>query len=420
MTVDYRGELMVMGRKAKQAARRLALMSTEKKNRCLEAIGSALVQRTQEILDANAQDLAEGQKANLSSAMLDRLRLTPARIEEMASGIRTLVGLPDPVGRVDSTHLRPNGLQIQKVRVPIGTIAIIYESRPNVTVDAGVLCLKAGNAVFLRGGKEAFHSNRILAEIMLTGGAAEGLPDGAVQIVPWTAREAVTHLVRLNECIDLVIPRGGESLIRAVTENATVPVIKHYKGVCHIYVDAEVDMNTALDIIENAKCQRPGVCNAVEKVLIHERVAAEFAPRLAARLGQRKVELRGDSRFCALVPSAKPASDQDWDEEYLDLILTVGVVDSLEQAVEHIALHGSSHSDAILTRDYLSAVRFAAVVDSAAVYVNASTRFTDGGQFGMGAEIGISTDRFHARGPMGLDDLTTYKYVVWGTGQVRP
>jgi len=419
MDIDYRTELAALGQKTKGAARRLATMATAQKNRCLEAIANELAARTDRILATNAADVEAGEAAGLSPALLDRLRLTPKRIQDMIKGVEVLVGLPDPVGQVDSTWLRPNGLKIQRVRVPIGTIAIIYESRPNVTVDAAGLCLKAGNAVFLRGGSESFRTNQVLAEVMLAGGRSEGLPEGAVQLMPWTDREAVRHLLRLNEYVDLVIPRGGEGLIRAVVEHATVPVIKHYKGVCHIYVDREADLDMALAIIENAKCQRPGVCNAVETVLIHGDAAAQFAPRLAERLRQRQVELRGDPRFCELVADARPAGEADWYAEYLDLILSVRVVDDLPQAVEHIATYGSSHSDAIITEDKQAAVRFTETVDSAVVYVNASTRFTDGGQFGMGAEIGISTDRIHARGPMGLQELTTYKYVVEGAGQVR-
>jgi glutamate-5-semialdehyde dehydrogenase len=337
----------------------------------------------------------------------------------MAKGLRVVAGLPDPVGKVDSTWLRPNGLEIRRVRVPIGVIAIIYESRPNVTVDAAGLCLKTGNAVFLRGGSESFESNQCLVRIMTEAGGSVGLPPGAVQMVPWTEREVVSQLLRLDQYIDLVIPRGGKGLIRTVVETATMPVIKHYEGVCHIYVDKAADPEMALRIIENAKCQRPATCNAVEKVLIHADIAAEFAPRLGRRLLERRVELRGDPAFCRLVSDAKPATDDDWYAEYLDLILTVGVVDSLEAAIAHITKYGSAHSDAIITANKAAAQQFTTEVDSAAVYVNASTRFTDGGQFGMGAEIGISTDRIHARGPMGLDELTIYKYIVQGNGQIR-
>ena len=404
---------------AKLAARRLAQISSLQKNRCLEAIASSLSERQASILSANAADMEAGEAQGMNAAMLDRLKLTPARIEEMAKGLRALVGLPDPVGRVDSTWLRPNGLEIRRVRVPIGVIAIIYEARPNVTVDAAGLCLKAGNGVILRGGSEAIRSNLALAEVMSAGLKECDLPEHAIQVVPWTEREVVMQLLKLDQSIDLVIPRGGESLIRTVVENSTIPVIKHYKGVCHIYVDRKADFDMALKIIENAKCQRPGVCNAAEKVLIHQDVAGAFAPRLAELFRRRKVEMRGDARFCALVPDAKAAAEDDWSAEYLDLIITVAVVDDLDAAVNHITTYGSAHSDAIVTDDKSAAVQFTDLVDSAAVYVNASTRFTDGGQFGMGAEIGISTDRIHARGPMGLDELTSYKYVVLGSGQIR-
>ncbi|MFA4945035.1 MAG: glutamate-5-semialdehyde dehydrogenase [Lentisphaeria bacterium] len=417
--VDFKARLEEVGQAARAAARKLALLAPAQKNRCLEAIAELLLQRQATILAENAKDLEAGKGKKLSAAMLDRLKLTPARIEEMAKGLRTLTGLADPIGRVDSTWLRPNGLEIRKVRVPIGVIAIIYESRPNVTVDAAGLCLKAGNAVVLRGGSEAIHSNLALAAVMAEGLAATGLPAAAVQVIPWTDRAAVNALLRLDSYIDLVMPRGGESLIRAVVEHSTIPVIKHYKGVCHIYVDKAADQEMALAIIENAKCQRPGVCNAVEKVLVHRDILAEFAPKLAARLGGRGVELRGDAAFRAAVPTATPATAEDWSAEYLDLILTVGAVAGVEAAAEHIARFGSAHSDAIVTADKEAAQAFTALVDSAAVYVNASTRFTDGSQFGMGAEIGISTDKIHARGPMGVEELTSYKYVVIGKGQIR-
>ncbi len=419
MPIDYQAELEVMGQNARKAARRLALMSAPQKNQALQAIAEAIREQQETIFAANALDMKAGEEKGLTSAMLDRLRLTPQRIEDMIKGLQTLIGLPDSVGNVDSTWLRPNGMKIQRVRVPIGVIAIIYESRPNVTVDAGSICLKAGNAVILRGGSEAFHSNQRLAEVMMTAGAASGLPEGTVQLMPWTDRAAIAPLLRMNQYIDLVIPRGGEGLIRNVVENATMPVIKHYKGVCHIYVDEKADFDMALRIIENAKCQRPGVCNAVETLLVHKDIAAEFAPRLAELLEKRQVEMRGDAAFCKLVPQAKPAQEQDWYEEYLDLIVSIRVVDSLEEAVGHIAKYGSAHSDAIITENRKNAAAFTEAVDSAVVYVNASTRFTDGSEFGMGAEIGISTDRIHARGPMGVAELTTYKYVAIGSGQIR-
>ena len=417
--IDYTAELERLGGQAKSAARHLALLSKAGKDRCLEAMAEALLDRREEIIKANRRDMARGRGKGLSDAMLDRLELTPKRLEDMATGLREVVGLPDPVGGTDSTWRRPNGLEIRKIRVPIGVIAIIYESRPNVTADASGLCLKAGNAVVLRGGSESFESNRALVEVLAAGGAAKGLPEGAVQLVPWTDRAAVPCLLRLDSCIDLVIPRGGKGLIRTVVETATMPVIKHYEGVCHIYVDKDADTEMALRIIENAKCQRPGVCNAVETVLVHEAIASTFAPRMARMLAQRSVELRGDARFAEIVPGVAAAIEEDWYAEYLDLILAVRVVADVDEAIEHIATYGSAHSDAVVTANTDTAARFTRGVDSAAVYVNASTRFTDGGQFGMGAEIGISTDRIHARGPMGLEELTTYKYVVLGDGQIR-
>jgi glutamate-5-semialdehyde dehydrogenase len=415
----HHDELIEMGRQAKAAARKLALLQNNKKKRCLEAMAEAIMDRQKDLRTANAKDMEAGREKGLNNALLDRLELTPERIAGMAKGLQAVVGLEDPVGREESIWIRPNGLKIRKVRVPIGVIGIIYEARPNVTADAAGLCLKAGNAVFLRGGSEAIHSNRAIVEALHDGLRACEVPEAVVQLLPWTDRQAVDAMLRMDEYIDLIIPRGGEGLIRKVVETSTIPVIKHYKGVCHVYVDADADQDMALAIVENGKCQRPGVCNAVETVLIHKDIADEFAPRMARLLEEKGVELRGDAEFQRLVPGAKPATEQDWYEEYLDLILSVKIVDSLEAAVDHIATYGSNHSDAIVTESKKAASAFTDAVDSSAVYVNASTRFTDGGQFGMGAEIGISTDRIHARGPMGIDELTTYKYVVDGTGQIR-
>jgi len=375
--------------------------------------------RRARLKEANEQDLAEGVAAGLSPALRDRLLLNDARIGAMAKGLRDVAGLKDPVGTVISRWYRPNGLEIRKVRVPIGVIAILYESRPNVTADAAGLCIKTSNAVILRGGKEALRSNQAIVDAMVAAGTAKGLPEHSIQLVTTTDHAAVREIVQLEGKVDLVIPRGGEALIRAVVEQARVPVIKHYKGVCHIYVDESADLEMAERIIVNAKCQRPGVCNAVEKVLVHEGVAASFLPRMAAALQQRGVELRGDAKARAIVPSIREATEADWSTEYLDLILTVGVVPSVQAAVEHIGRYGSRHSDAIVASSEAAQSAFTRGVDSAVVYVNASTRFTDGGEFGMGAEIGISTDRLHARGPMGPEELTTYKYVVYGSGQVR-
>jgi glutamate-5-semialdehyde dehydrogenase len=408
-----------LGERAQSASRELALWPARRKNRVLEAMASGIEAGREKILSANRQDLEAGRAAGLSRALLDRLELNPDRIAAIARSLRELAALPDPVGRRIGRRVRPNGLVIDKVRVPIGVIAIVYEARPNVTVDSAALCFKASNAVLLRGGSEALQSNRALAETLRKAGRELGLPDAAIQFIDTPDRDAVKFLVQLEGLVDLVIPRGGEGLIRAVTESARVPVIKHYKGVCHVYVDAAADLDMALEILENAKCQRPGVCNAAEKALVHRAIAGDFLPRMAGRLRARGVELRGDAEACALVPDMRPASDADWNEEYLDLILAVKVVAGLDEAIAHIHRHGSRHSDAIVTEDAATGARFLREVDSAAVYLNASTRFTDGGEFGMGAEIGISTDKLHARGPMGLEELTTYKYVVRGAGQIR-
>jgi len=412
-------ELLMMGNAAVEAARQLVRLSSDQKNRILIGMARELENRQGAILAANAADLEAGRVAGLNAAMLDRLQLNPARIKAMADGLRAITQLPDPVGRTLRRWTRPNGLKIRKISVPLGVIAIIFESRPNVTADATALCLKSSNAVILRGGKEALRSNLAIAEALQAGGAAEGLPPHSVQMVRTADRDAVRELVQMEGRIDLVMPRGGESLIRAVVEQARVPVIKHYKGVCHVYVDKSADPQMALSIVENAKCQRPGVCNAMETLLIHQSVAGTILPHICKRLSACGVELRGDEIARSIVPGMKPADETDWPAEYLDLILAVKVVPSLEAAIEHINRYGSRHSDAIITKSASAWRRFARDVDSAAIYWNASTRFTDGGEFGFGAEIGISTDKLHARGPMGLEELTTYKYVVTGTGQVR-
>ena len=411
--------MLLMGDHAVIASRALAKITARRKNSILQAMADELEARRGAVKDANAKDMAAGQSGGLSKPMLDRLLLTDARIDDMIRGIRNLVDLKDPVGAKISKWVRPNGLEIVKVRVPLGVIAIIYESRPNVTADAAALCIKTSNAVILRGGSEAIHSNLAIAEALQAGGKKKGLPDHAIQLVPTTDRDAIRELVQMEGRVDLAIPRGGEGLIRAVAENARVPVIKHYKGVCHVYVDETADTEMALNIIENAKCQRPGVCNAIEKVLVSEKIAAGFLPLMSERLMLRKVELRGDDASRAVVSTMKPATEQDWYEEYLDLILTVKVVPGVQAAIDHINKYGSHHSDAIVSQDEVAQKKFTQEVDSATVYVNASTRFTDGGEFGMGAEIGISTDKVHARGPMGLEELTTYKYVIQGSGQVR-
>ena len=412
--------MIEMGDRAVTAERQLATLGTRRKNLILEAMAESLDASRERIKEANARDMAAGRAAGLSDAMLDRLLLTDKRMDSMINGVRALVGLKDPVGQKISRWIRPNGLVIQKIRVPIGVIGIIFESRPNVTVDAAALCFKTSNAVILRGGREALESNIALVDALQAGGARKGLPPYSIQLITTTDHDAVRELVQLNGRVDLVIPRGGEKLIRAVTEQAHVPVIKHYQGVCHAYVDETADQAKALDIIENAKCSRPGVCNALEKVLVNDAIAAEFLPKLAARLTEKRVELRGDPAACAIVPAMKPATPEDWDAEYLDLILTVGVLPSLEAAIAHINRHGSHHSDTLISENEKAQELFLQQVDSACVYTNASTRFTDGGEFGMGAEIGISTDKLHARGPMGLEELTTYKFIIHGNGQIRP
>lgn len=413
-----------MGRQAKAAARALATLSSGTKNAILHAIADALVAATPDLLAANALDLAAARAAGLSDAMLDRLRLTAEGIAAMARDVRHVAGLPDPVGRVLDTFTGAREIRIEKISVPIGVIAILFESRPNVTIDAAVLCLKAGNATILRGGKEAIHSNIALARVLQQAGESAGLPPAAVQLVPFTDRASVGELVGMDKFVDLAIPRGGHGLIDAVMAAARVPVIKHYDGICHVYVDAAAEAAMAEAIILNAKCQRPGVCNAAECLLVHEAVAEKILPQLGGALAAAGVELRADAAARAILAghgiAAKPATGEDWRTEFLALILAVKVVGSLDDAIAHINNHGSHHSDAIITADESAANRFLAVVDSAAVYWNASTRFTDGGQFGFGAEIGISTDKLHARGPMGLAELTSYKYLIRGSGQTRP
>ncbi len=418
--MNLHDEIHRMGDRAQEASRAMVGLGARRKNSILKAMADAIDRRREDLGDANRLDVEEGRKAGLSPALVDRLTLTPERIDGMIQGLREIAALPDPVGRCIGRRRRPNGLVILKRRVPIGVIAIVYESRPNVTADAAALCLKAGNAVILRGGKEALRSNQAIAAALIDGGAAAGMPPHAVQCVATTDRDAVRELVRMDDRVDLAIPRGGESLIRAVVDQARVPVIKHYKGVCHLYVDATADLEQALAIVENAKCQRPGVCNAIETLLIHQEVARDFVPKLVAMCQRRGVELRGDPAARQLSPAFREATEEDWPTEYLDLILAVRIVPDVSAAVEHINRYGSRHSDGIVTRDRTAERQFTRAVDSSCVYVNASTRFTDGGQFGMGAEMGISTDKLHARGPMGLEELTTYKYIVQGTGQIRP
>jgi glutamate-5-semialdehyde dehydrogenase len=414
---QYMGDL---GVRAKAASRALAKLTSEKKNRILLAMADGLVSNAAELKAANAKDMDAGKAAGLSAALLDRLLLDDQRIGAMAKGLRDVAALNDPVGEVLLQRTRPNGLKIRKVRVPIGVIAIIYESRPNVTADSAGLCLKTGNAVILRGGKEALHSNQAIAEVMSRAGEKEGLPANAIQLVSTTDRDAIRILVQMEGVIDLVIPRGGEALIRAVAEQARVPVIKHYKGVCHVYVDADADLDMAERIVVNAKCQRPGVCNAMETLLVDAKIADQFVPRIVKTLQAKHVTLYGDDRTRQLAGSGiEPATEQNWQTEYLDLKMGIRVVQGVGEAIAHINQYGSSHSDSIVTRNQQAADKFVAEVDSSAVFVNASTRFNDGGEFGMGAEIGISTDKLHARGPMGLEELCSYKWVVHGSGQVR-
>lgn len=404
---------------AKRAARPLARLSSTVKNAILHRMAEALLENADFLQSENEKDLRAGKEAGLSTALLDRLALKPKVLETMADGLRQIASLPDPVGEIERMWVRPNGLRIGKMRVPLGVVGVIYESRPNVTADAAGLCIKSGNAVVLRGGSEAICSNIAIAQVLQSAGKEAGLPDGAIQLIETTDRQAVTALLKLDDLIDVIVPRGGKGLIRYVTENSTIPVVKHEDGICHTYVDAHANLDMAESICYNAKVQRPSVCNAMETLLVHRAVAEVFLPRMAARYEAAGVELRGCERTRALLPHIVPATEEDWRTEYLDLVLSIRIVDSFEEAVEHIETYGSHHSDAIVTDDYATAQRFLMEVDSATVYVNASTRFTDGYEFGLGAEVGISTQKLHARGPMGLYDLTTYKYIIYGNGQVR-
>jgi glutamate-5-semialdehyde dehydrogenase len=408
-----------MAQAAKKAAKVVSVLSTDKKNEALEGIAQKLLDGAEAVKGENEKDLAYGREKGISDAMLDRLTVTDGVIESMAQGLRDVIGLPDPVGAVTGMWLRPNGLQVGRVRIPLGVIGMIYEARPNATIDAAGLCLKAGNAVILRGGSEALHSNAALASIIQKALREAGVPEGAAQVVPVRDRAAVNALLVQEDSVDLIIPRGGEALIRFVVENSKIPVLKHYKGVCHLYVDESADLGMAEEISYNAKVQRPGVCNAMETLVVHEAVAEAFLQQMAKRFVGAGVELRGCPRTCQIVPEAKKATEEDWPAEYLDLILAVKVVSSMADAMEHIAMYGSAHTEAIVTSDYDRARRFLREVDASVVLVNASTRFNDGGELGLGAEIGISTSKLHAYGPMGLEELTTTKFVVFGDGQVR-
>ncbi|MCP4687839.1 MAG: glutamate-5-semialdehyde dehydrogenase [Desulfobacterales bacterium] len=412
--------ILEMARAGRAASMEIAKRSSAKKNEVLLTLADKIEENAAAIQAENEKDMALGREKGLSAAMLDRLAITDATIQSMADGLREVAGLDDPVGAMTGALLRPNGLQVSRMRIPIGVIGVIYESRPNVTVDAAGLCLKAGNAVILRGGSEALASNQALGGLISQSLEEAGLPPTVVQVVPVRERSAVNALLSQEESIDLIIPRGGEGLIRFVVENSSIPVLKHYKGVCHVYVDDGAAPEMAEEICFNAKVQRPGVCNSMETMLVHESAAGEFLPRMARRFSEAGVELRGCPETRRLLPEASEAVEADWPAEFLDLILAVKVVKNMEEAIRHIATYSSSHTDAIVTSDYARARRFVREVDSSVVLVNASTRFNDGGQLGLGAEIGISTSKLHAFGPMGLEELTTTKFVVFGDGQVRP
>lgn len=411
--------LREIAEKAKNASQKLARTGTKARNAALLGMAQGLVDNAPYILEENAKDLADADAKRLSGAMTDRLRLDEARIEKIALGLREVAALPDPVGEVVRMWRRPNGLQVGRMRIPLGVIAIIYESRPNVTADAAGLCVKSGNAVILRGGSETIRTNVAIGEVLRRAAREAGIPEDSVQIIPVTDRDAVLEMLRLEEYIDLVIPRGGEGLIRFVAENSRIPVLKHYKGVCHIFVDESADNDMAESICLNAKISRPGVCNALETLLVHEKIAPDFLPRMARAYEAAGVELRGCAATKEVVPGVKEATEADWYEEYLDLILSVKVVSGLEEAIAHIEKYGSMHTESIITQDYANARAFVDGVNSSAVMVNASTRFADGYELGLGAEIGISTSRLHAFGPMGLEELTTTKFIVFGEGQVR-
>lgn len=404
---------------AKAASLQLAATSAKTRNNALNAMAEALLLHAEEILAANALDVQAAKEAGIRASYIDRLTLTPSRLEGMANGLRKVALLPDPIGKSDCAFTRPNGLHIEKRRVPLGVIGIIYEARPNVTADAVALCIKSGNACVLRGGSEAIRSNSAVCDCLTEAAEKAGIPKGSIQLLRNTSREEAGEMMRLNGLIDVLIPRGGAGLIKSVVEQASVPVIETGSGVCHVYIDESANLEMAASIIENAKCSRPSVCNAAETLLVHASVAGQYLPEIGRRLIARGVELRCDARAKALIPGALDATEEDWSTEYGDLILSIKVVNSLDEAMAHIQTYGTHHSDAIVTESYVRAERFLNEVDSAAVYVNASTRFTDGEEFGFGAEIGISTQKLHARGPMGLDELTTVKYVVRGSGQIR-
>lgn len=411
--------LTKQGQAAREAARFLAVASTNLKNQALMAMADSLEARKTEIISANLADMEAGMTKGLSDALLDRLALNETRIKSMADGLREIAALPDPIGEVLSMTKRPNGLDVGRIRTPIGVIGLIYESRPNVTADAAGLCLKSGNAILLRGGEEALNSNRRIAAIIAKAAQECGIPQGAIQLVDSEDRESAMLMMKMHDYLDVLIPRGGKGLKKAVQENASVPVIMTGMGNCHVYVDESADLDKALPIVHNAKVQRPSVCNAAETLLVHRAAAEKFLPLVLSDLKEAGVEIRGCEKTCQIVRGLLPASEADWDEEYLDLIIAVKVVDSLEEAIDHINRHGTGHSEAIVSENYTSVRQFMSRVDAAAVYANASTRFTDGNEFGFGAEMGISTQKLHARGPMGLKELTTVKYLIYGDGQIR-
>jgi glutamate-5-semialdehyde dehydrogenase len=416
---DIVGLVLNLVERARSAARQLATRPSAVKDEALRRMAAALEAEEASLTALNALDIERATTNGLSTAMIDRLRLTPKRINDMAQGLREIAALPDPIGDVTHMWRRPNGLDIGMMRVPLGVIAFLYESRPNVTADAAGLCLKSGNAVILRGGSEAIQSNLALSELLSKAAVAAGMPDDAVQTVPITDRRAIFELLKMDRWVDLVVARGGEEFIRLVVEHSRIPVIKHDKGLCHTYIDNEADLRMAANVAFNAKVQRPSVCNAMETLLVHRDVASRFLPAFCDHLKAARVEVRGCSQTLAIVPWAAAATDEDWDTEYLELILSIKVVDSLDEALEHIARHSSKLSESIITTNYQKARRFLYEVDSAAVFVNASTRLTDGHEFGFGAELGISTQKLHARGPMGLESLTSLKYIIYGDGQIR-
>jgi len=417
--MDIKQYVTEKAKKAKAASRALAMVSTEIKNNALFKMAAGLEREAAKLIAENRKDLAEAEKKALSKAMVDRLTLSPDRIKAMAEGLREVAALPDPVGEVIRMWRRPNGMEVGRMRVPIGLIGIIYESRPNVTADSAALCLKSGNGVLLRGGSEAVHSNTAIVAALSKAGAEAGIPEGAISFIENPDRACVMEMLKARQYVDLIIPRGGEGLITMVSENSTIPVIKHDKGVCHIYVDSNADLAMASDICFNAKVQRPGTCNAMETMLVHQDLSRTFLPEVLKRFVEANVEVRGCARTQESMPGVKAATDKDWDTEYNDLILNVKVLDSMEDAMDHIEAHGSQHSEAIVTSDYQRSRRFVREVDASAVFVNASTRLNDGYEFGLGAEIGISTTRIHARGPMGLEELTSTKFIVLGNGQIR-